>query len=79
LASAEEKFGYFMQDGATPHTAKKTIFALCGGFGEFTAEDPIVRKGLWPPRFSDLKSCDFYLGENSKVLCMPTIHINWKL
>jgi hypothetical protein len=25
LASVEEKFGYFMQDGTTPHTANKTI------------------------------------------------------
>jgi hypothetical protein len=25
LAPAEERFGYLMQDGATPHTAKKTV------------------------------------------------------
>ncbi|PNF15704.1 hypothetical protein B7P43_G12455 [Cryptotermes secundus] len=61
LAPAEERFGYFMQDGATPHTAKETIRALRGVFGELNGDDRIVSKGLWPPRSPDLNPCDFYL------------------
>jgi hypothetical protein len=34
LAPAEERFSYFMQDSMTPHTAKETIGALHGVFGE---------------------------------------------
>jgi hypothetical protein len=30
VAPAEERFGYFMQDGASPHTAKESIRALRG-------------------------------------------------
>jgi hypothetical protein len=49
LAPAEERFGYFMQDGATQHTARETIRALRGVFGEINGEDRITRisKGLW--------------------------------
>jgi hypothetical protein len=57
---AEERFGYCMQDGATPHTAKETILALRGVFGELNGEDRIITKGLWPPRSPDLNPCDFY-------------------
>jgi hypothetical protein len=28
LSHAEERFGYFMQDSASPHTSKETILAL---------------------------------------------------
>jgi hypothetical protein len=61
LATAEERFGYFMQDGATPHTAKETIRALSGVFGEINGEDTIISKGLWPPRSPGLNPCEFYL------------------
>jgi hypothetical protein len=27
----------------------------------------------------DLNPCDFYLGENSKVFWIPTLHMTWKL
>jgi hypothetical protein len=57
LAPAEERFDYFMQDGATPHTAKETIPALRGVFGEINREDRIISKGLWPTG----SPCDFYL------------------
>jgi hypothetical protein len=76
---AEERFGYFIQDGATPHTAKGTIRELRGVLGEPNGEGRIISKGLCSPRSPDLNSCDFYLWENSKVLCMPTIHKTWRL
>jgi hypothetical protein len=61
LAAAEEIFGYFMQDGATPHTAKEAIRALRGVFGERNGEDRIINKGLWPPKSPALNPCVFYL------------------
>jgi hypothetical protein len=78
LAPAEDRFGYFIQDNVTPHTAKETIRTLCGVFGEFNGEDRIISKGLWPPRSTGLNPCDFSVGKNSKMLCMPTIHV-WRL
>jgi hypothetical protein len=35
LAPAKERFGYIIQNGANPHTAKETIQALRIVFGEF--------------------------------------------
>jgi hypothetical protein len=35
LATAEERFGYVLQDGATPDKAKKTFRGLRDVFGEF--------------------------------------------
>jgi hypothetical protein len=32
LAPGEERFGYFMQDGATPHTANETVRDYAGCF-----------------------------------------------
>jgi hypothetical protein len=49
LAPDEERFGYFMQDGATPHIANKTIEALCSVFGELN-EDRIISEGLFAPK-----------------------------
>jgi hypothetical protein len=46
FAPAEDRFGYFMQDGATPHTPNETIRPLCGVFGEINGEDRIISKGL---------------------------------
>jgi hypothetical protein len=34
-----ERFGYFMQEGAGPHTAKETIQALRGVLEELNAYD----------------------------------------
>jgi hypothetical protein len=50
-----------MQDSVTAHTAKETIQALCGVFGEFNGEDRIINKGLWPRISQDLTPGDFYL------------------
>jgi hypothetical protein len=47
-----------MQDSATIHIAKETIWALHGVFEEFNGEDRIISKGLWSP---DLNPCDFHL------------------
>jgi hypothetical protein len=60
LAHAEERFVYFIQHGATPHTAKETSRALRGMFGEFNGEDNIVSKELWSPRRPDLNHCDLW-------------------
>jgi hypothetical protein len=60
-APAEERFGYFMQDGATPHTAKETIRDLRGVFGEINGEEIIISKGFWPLRSPHLNPCNFYL------------------
>jgi hypothetical protein len=72
LAPAEERFGYFMQDGAAQHTAKEIVRALSGVFGELNGDDIIISKGLWPPRSSDLNPCDFYLW--GKLKCV--VHAN---
>jgi hypothetical protein len=37
LAPAEERFSYFMQDDATPHTTKEIIRTLRSVFEEFNA------------------------------------------
>jgi hypothetical protein len=62
--------GYFMQDGATLHTAKETIRKLRDVFMEFNGENSNISplpKNYWLTKF--------ICGENSKVLCMPTIHM----
>jgi hypothetical protein len=61
LAHAEERFDYFKQDGATPLTAKETIRALRGMFGEFNGDHRILSEGLWLPLCPDLNPCDFCL------------------
>jgi hypothetical protein len=66
LAPAEERVDSFMQDGATPHTAKEAIEALCRVFGKINGEDRIITKGLWAPRTPDLNPCDFYVWGNSE-------------
>jgi hypothetical protein len=48
FAPAEERFCYFMQDGASPHTATETILALGSMFGEFNGKDRIISNNLWP-------------------------------
>jgi hypothetical protein len=78
LARAQERFGYFMEYDVTPHTAKATIRALRGVFGEINGEDRITSKGR-PPRSQDPNPVIFICGENSKVLCMSTIRMTWRL
>lgn len=75
MVPAGERFGYFMQNSASPHIAKETIQALRGAFGEINADDSIINKGLWPDRFPDLNPCDFYLCITLKMLSVPTMHM----
>jgi hypothetical protein len=70
LAPAEERFRYFMQESTSPHTAKETIQALRGVFGELNGEDIIISKGLWPSRSPDLNPCDFYLLGQLEKCCV---------
>jgi hypothetical protein len=57
-----------MQHGATPHTAKDTIRALRGVFGEINGGNRIISKGLWPPRSPDLNPCVFHLWGKLKSI-----------
>ena len=61
LDESEIQCAWFQQDGATAHTAKKTLAFL----EEFFA-DRIISKGLWPPRSPDLNPLDFYLWGSLK-------------
>jgi hypothetical protein len=63
----KERFGYLMEEGATPHTAKESIRALRGVFRELNGVDRIINKGLWPPR-----SPDFYLWGKLKSVVYAT-------
>jgi hypothetical protein len=47
---------YFMQDGATAHTATYSLNALNEVF-----EDRQMSHRLWPARSPDINPCDFYL------------------
>jgi hypothetical protein len=69
LAPAEERFGHFMQDGATPHTAKETIQAVRG---VLMGRVELLARVCWPPISPDLNPCDFHL-------CLPTIHMTWRV
>jgi inhibitor of nuclear factor kappa-B kinase subunit alpha len=53
--------GYFMQDGATAHTATYSINVSNKVF-----EDRLISCGLWPARSPDLNPCNFYLWGNLK-------------
>lgn len=50
-----EKY-YFLQDGATPHTATTVQTFLKAKF-----QDKFIDKSMWPPRSPDLNPLDFYL------------------
>jgi hypothetical protein len=52
---------YFIQDGATAHTATYSINVLNEAF-----ENRLISRGLWPARSPDLNSCNFYLWGNLK-------------
>jgi hypothetical protein len=56
-----KRHGYFMQDGATAHTAAYSINVLNKMF-----EDRLISRGLWPARSLDLNPCDFHLWGNLK-------------
>jgi hypothetical protein len=65
LGTREERLGYFLQDDASPHTAKETIRALGGVPVEVVnVNDTIISKGLWQPRSPDLNPCEFICGEH---------------
>jgi hypothetical protein len=52
LVPPEERFGYFIKDGATPHTAKETIRALRGVFRELMGRIKLLARvsgSLDPP------------------------------
>jgi inhibitor of nuclear factor kappa-B kinase subunit alpha len=57
----KKRHGYFMQDGATAHTATYSINVLNEVF-----EDRLISCGLWPASSPDLNPCDFYLWGNLK-------------
>jgi hypothetical protein len=57
----KKRHGYFMQDGATAHTATYSINVLNEVF-----ESRLISRGLWPARPTDLNPCDFYLWGNLK-------------
>jgi hypothetical protein len=47
---------YFVQDGATPHTANSVQNYLKSKFS-----DRFFTKDIWPPRSPDINPCDFFL------------------
>jgi inhibitor of nuclear factor kappa-B kinase subunit alpha len=52
----EKTYGYFVQDGATAHTANCSIDVL-----NKVHEDRLISCTSWPARSPDLNPCDFYL------------------
>lgn len=52
----ELRDGYFMQDGASPHTAHETIEYLQKFY-----QNRLISRGIWPPRSPDLTPPDFFL------------------
>jgi hypothetical protein len=61
ITEEKKRHGYFMQDGATAHTATYSINALNEMF-----ENRLISRGLWPSVSPDLSLCDFYLWGNLK-------------
>jgi hypothetical protein len=58
LTEEERLYGWFQQDSATTHTARTSMQALSGIFG-----DRIISSDIWPVRSPDLNPCDcFSLG-----------------
>ena len=56
LDDKELSIGYFQQDGATSHTSHTSMPEIHSFFG-----NPIILKGLWPPRSPDLTLPDYFL------------------
>jgi hypothetical protein len=61
ITEEQKTYGYFMQDGATAHTAIYSIKVLNEVF-----ENRLISRGLLPARSADLNPCDFYLWGNLK-------------
>jgi hypothetical protein len=61
IAEEDKTCGYFMQDGATAHTATYPINVLNEVF-----ENRLISRELWPARSPDLNPCDFNLWGNLK-------------
>jgi hypothetical protein len=57
----EKTYGYFMQVGATVHTANYSINVL-----NWVFENRLISHRLWLQGPPHLKPCDFSLGENLK-------------
>ena len=53
---------FFQQDGTTCCMSHRSLTRVHDMF----TEKRTISKGLWPPRFPDLSSCDFYLWETLK-------------
>ncbi|PSN46232.1 hypothetical protein C0J52_11390 [Blattella germanica] len=64
---------FFMQDGATAHTAGTSITALRDVYG-----DKLISSGLWPSRSPDLNPCDFYLWGNLKCKVYANNPRDWE-
>ncbi len=56
LLEPDKRNCIFQQDGATAHTAQKTIAFLKDFFG-----DRLISRPLWPPRSPNLSPPDFFL------------------
>jgi hypothetical protein len=62
LDDEELQYGYFQQDGATPHTTQANLQYLSDFFG-----DRVISRGTntpWPPRSPDLTPLDFSVLKN---------------
>jgi hypothetical protein len=71
----QKKYSVILCKMVRLHTAKKTILALRGVFGEFNGEERIISKSLWSPISPDLKPCDFYLwGKLTRVVYANNPH-----
>jgi hypothetical protein len=56
LTEEEKTDGNFTQNNARAHTASHSVKEINQVFG-----DPVVSRGLWPPRLSGINPSDFYL------------------
>jgi hypothetical protein len=69
LLQVDERYRWFQLDSTTAHTVASTMVILHEFFGE-----NVISKGLWPPRFPDLTSPDFFLWsylEDTVYRCKP--------
>jgi hypothetical protein len=57
LTEEERVYGWFLQDSATAHTARMSMQALSGVFG-----DRINSSDIWPEGSPDLNPCNFSSG-----------------
>ena len=65
LLQVDERNCWFQQDRATAHTAAPTVVILHEFFGR-----NLISKGLWPPRFPDLTSPDFFFVQLLERHCL---------